>query len=583
MERMNLFQDNNKPQITFYFAECMEFPDYGKYKEFPSLAQAISLFEECPGTLLNAVKCVGFILHDDSIYDNVKQPLMTSKHVLKDDINYISHYVNTTLVQEAIKEAECYLRSKENSKSKVTTGMFDNCDLLPAEMRENFKFTDEEIRYLSGVGEMFKNDKSVNFEIMEGPMPPAPIQNEDRFLSFRVEGKEYSLRIISKEEMQRVKEEVNKNSKYTYDWFKEETGDHHWVLYNTDMYEISNDGGDRYLHYIELSGLLPTVPINATSCHLIFDNYCNMEELDLKHFNTENIITMEGMFSKCNKISKLNLKLLNTTKVTNMLGMFSECYNLEELDLSSFSTENVIHMINMFADCESLKTLNLSSLNTENVTDMYGMFKNCVCLKKLDLSSFSTGNVVNMSAMFSGCNNLEQLDLSGFFTINVELMDNMFRECSKLKYLDLSSFNTGDVAYMSSMFKGCISLESINLSSFVTTKVKTMEAMFKDCKSLIMLNLSNFKTDRLEEMSEIFSGCSKLTVLNLNNFNTSKANYDSNVFQGCNALTTVRVGNRFSLELERRLKKNIEGVKIIQCASLKRVKPRSFPKDYNIN
>lgn len=55
---MNLFQNNNKLQITFYFAECMEFPDYGEYKEFPTLAQAISLFEKCPGTLLNAVKCV---------------------------------------------------------------------------------------------------------------------------------------------------------------------------------------------------------------------------------------------------------------------------------------------------------------------------------------------------------------------------------------------------------------------------------------------------------------------------------------------------------------------------------------------
>lgn len=583
MERMNLFQDINKPQITFYFAECMEFPDYGEYKEFPTLAQAISLFEKCPGTLLNAVKCVGFILHDDSIYDDVKQPLMTSKHVLKDDINYISHYANTTLVQEAIKEAECYLRSKENSKPKVTTGMFDNCDPLPAEMRENFKFTDEEIRYLSGVGEVYKNYKPTNFEIMQGPMPHAPIQDENRFICFRVEGKEYSLRIISKEEMQRVKEEVNKNSKYTYDWFKEETGDHHWVLYNTDMYEISNDGGDRYLHYIELSGLLPMVPINATSCHLMFDNCCNMEELDLKHFNTENIITMKGMFSECSKISKLDLSCFNTAKVTNMLDMFSKCYNLEELDLNSFNTENVTHMINMFKDCESLKTLNLNSFDTENVTDMYGMFKNCVCLKKLDLSSFSTGNVVNMSYMFYRCNNLEQLDLSSFDTINVELMDKMFRGCSKLKYLDLSSFNTGDVISMLSMFEGCTSLESINLSSFVTTKVKIMDYMFKDCKELTTLNLRNFKTDRLESMNEIFSGCSKLTVLNLNNFNTSKANYDSNVFQGCNALTTVRVGNRFSTDLERMLKKNIEGIKIIQCAALKRIKSRSFPEDYNIN
>ena len=358
MERMNLFQDNNKPQITFYFAECMEFPDYGEYKEFPSLAQAISLFEKCPGTLLNAVKCVGFILHDDSIYNDVKQPLMTSKHVLKDDINYISHYANTTLVQEAIKEAECYLRSKENSKSKVTTGMFDNCDLLPAEMRENFKFTDEEIRYLSGVGEMFKNDKSVNFEIMEGPMPPAPIQDENRFICFRVEGKEYSLKIVSKEEMQRVKEEVNKNSRYTYDWFKEETGDHHWVLYNTDMYEISNCGIDRHLHYIELSELLPMVPINATSCHHMFDNCCDTKELDFKHFNTENIITMEGMgamFTYCSKLTQLDFTLFDTRNVTDTRWMFEHCEKLTTIFISDkWSMDRVINAMDMFKECCSL-------------------------------------------------------------------------------------------------------------------------------------------------------------------------------------------------------------------------------------
>ena len=39
--------------------------------------------------------------------------------------------------------------------------------------------------------------------------------------------------------MQRVKEEVNKNSKYTYDWFKEETGDHHWVLYISDKWKTN--------------------------------------------------------------------------------------------------------------------------------------------------------------------------------------------------------------------------------------------------------------------------------------------------------------------------------------------------------
>lgn len=565
MERMNLFQDNNKPQITFYFAECMEFPDYGEYKEFPSLAQAISLFEKCPGTLLNAVKCVGFILHDDSIYDNVKQPLMTSKHVLKDDINYISHYANTTLVQEAIKEAECYLRSKENSKPKVTTGMFDNCDPLPAEMRKNFKFTDEEIRYLSGVGEMFKNDKSVNFEIMQGPMPPAPIQDENRFICFRVEGKEYSLRIVSKEEMQRVKEEVNKNSKYTYDWFKEESGNHNWVLYNTDMYEISNYEGNRYLHYIELNGLPPVVPINATSCHHMFDNCCDTKELDFKHFNTENIITMEGMFSKCNKISKLNLKLLNTTKVTNMFKMFSKCRNLEELglnsfstanvadmgymfagceslevlDLSNFSTENVKNLHGMFKNCESLKTLDLSSFNTENVTDMYGMLSDCYSLEELNLSSFSTGRVTSMGYLFAGCESLKVLDLSNFSTVNVIIMDYMFADSLYFEHLDLSSFNTANLRTMNYMFKGCTNLLSVKLDSFDTSNVDLMEGVFEHCTEIRELDLSSFSATHAINVGKMFAYCTNLREVNLSRFNPRYAIDATGMFFRCENLMEI--------------------------------------------
>lgn len=461
---MNLFQDNNKPQITFYFAECMEFPDYGEYKEFPSLAQAISLFEECPGTLLNAVKCVGFILHDDSIYDNVKQPLMTSKHVLKDDINYISHYVNTTLVQEAIKEAECYLRSKENSKSKVTTGMFDNCDLLPAEMRENFKFTDEEIRYLSGVGEMFKNDKSVNFEIMEGPMPPAPIQDENRFICFRVEGKEYSLKIVSKEEMQRVKEEVNKNSRYTYDWFKEETGDHHWVLYNTDMYEISNCGIDRHLHYIELSELLPMVPINATSCRYMFHDCSKLTQLNLSIFNTSRITDMFGMFSDCTKLTKLDLSNFNTSNVINMSFMFDNCKALAQLDLSNFNTSKVTKTSYMFYDCSNLTQLNLSSFDTSHVIDMSWMFYNCQHFTALDIANFNTGVVIDMSGMFTKCLNLTLLNIENFDTSKVVSVRYMFYNCKSLTTIYISDkWETNKVTEDVDMFKECCSLPNFNL------------------------------------------------------------------------------------------------------------------------
>ena len=422
---MNLFQDNNKPQITFYFAECMEFPNYGEYKEFPTLAQAISHFEKCPGTLLNAVKCVGFILHDDSIYNDVKQPLMTSKHVLKDDINYISHYANITLVQEAIKEAECYLRSKENSKPKVTTGMFDNCDPLPAEMRENFKFTDEDFHILDGIGNMFKNDKSVNFEIMEGPIPPAPIQDENRFICFRVEGKEYSLRIVSKEEMQRVKEEVNKNSKYTYDWFKEETGNKQWVLYDTDYFYAGKLGILKCLRYKEnnAAGNKVIIPLNCSSCFHMFYNYQG-RYLDLSHFDTTGITTMEGMFSTCSNLVKLDLSNFNTESVENMRYMFEDCSNLFLLDVSSFSTENVVNMEGMFFECDSLEFLDLTSFNTASLESLYRMFYDCNSLQRIYVSpKWKLQEKVGGMCVFDWCTSLpryntEQIDAEMASPIN---------------------------------------------------------------------------------------------------------------------------------------------------------------------
>ena len=70
---------------------------------------------------------------------------------------------------------------------------------------------------------------------------PAPIQDDDGNLTFSLDGRTYSLNVNSKEERERIKEEVNANSLTKYDWFKEETGENHWVLYNTEMYGVLND------------------------------------------------------------------------------------------------------------------------------------------------------------------------------------------------------------------------------------------------------------------------------------------------------------------------------------------------------
>ena len=69
-------------------------------------------------------------------------------------------------------------------------------------------------------------------------LPVAPIQDEKGILHFNQEGRSYTLNVNSKEERERVKNEINANSLTEYEWFKEKRGKKHWVLYNTEIYEI---------------------------------------------------------------------------------------------------------------------------------------------------------------------------------------------------------------------------------------------------------------------------------------------------------------------------------------------------------
>ena len=57
--------------------------------------------------------------------------------------------------------------------------------------------------------------------------------------------------------------------------------------------------------------------------------------------------------------------------------MFLGCSSLESLDLSNFNTNNVITMENLFSDCMSLKELNISNFIFNKYTIVEYMFNNC--------------------------------------------------------------------------------------------------------------------------------------------------------------------------------------------------------------
>lgn len=245
--------------------------------------------------------------------------------------------------------------------------------------------------------------------------PTAPIQDEYGVLRFSLEGRDYCFNVNSEKERRRVKEEINANSLVQYDWFDEETGEEHWVLYNTEMYEIK----DFHLHYKEGSLLAPVIPINATSCYAMFRDCSHLPTLNFSDFDTSNVVDMDYMFARCSNFITLDLSGFNTSKVTEMRSMFEYCTALLYLDLSQFDTSKVTDMNSMFYRCSNATFIDVANFDTSNVIDMSNMFAYCKLLIKLNLCKFDTSNVASSENMFYYCESLETIYVSYKWNLNI--------------------------------------------------------------------------------------------------------------------------------------------------------------------
>lgn len=100
-----------EPTISFYVAECMEFPSYGEYHEGLTLKEAFDLYDKIPDARNHSGKGIGFDLQDGSIYAG-QFDLMQRGVLLDETINYITHYRNSELVQQAISECRNELKER---------------------------------------------------------------------------------------------------------------------------------------------------------------------------------------------------------------------------------------------------------------------------------------------------------------------------------------------------------------------------------------------------------------------------------------------------------------------------------------
>lgn len=105
-------QEQPEATITFYVAECMEFPVMGEYHNNLTLEEAIKIYESIPAERLHGIKGIGFDLQDGDEDYSGEYGLMSGDRIDRDLIDMIPHYKESPLVQKAINDMEKYLNEK---------------------------------------------------------------------------------------------------------------------------------------------------------------------------------------------------------------------------------------------------------------------------------------------------------------------------------------------------------------------------------------------------------------------------------------------------------------------------------------
>ena len=365
---------------------------------------------------------------------------------------------------------------------------------------------------------------------------------------------------ITEERKKCVKEILEVTGRH-YSWYKENTGNKNWILYDTEQYEIRNY--DDIEHLVFGRDLLDAetflcvrkdckgklhLPINASTCSFVFVDI-NVPEIDLTEFDTTNVVNMDYMFLKADLgdrfslVSSTNAQAtdadrntltLNTEGVTSMSGMFKDC-KVKYLNLSSLRTNNVIDFSDMFCSCNDLIDLNVDGFDTSKAKDFHGMFQGCSKLTQLNVKHFKVDNVLHMSCLFSRCLRLKVIDLESWDFSKVSDANEMFAYCEKLEKI-IANFNFKMIKEMAFMFCYCTKLSKVDLSHSdlshvfdfgytffkcevlkdlrfsqgVWLKAKFTLSMFDDCKALERLNLPDVVLDDVIRSYAMFDDCDNL-------------------------------------------------------------------------
>jgi surface protein len=175
--------------------------------------------------------------------------------------------------------------------------------------------------------------------------------------------------------------------------------------------------------------------INVENMECMFNICSELNEINFpSSFVTRKVKNMEAMFKECNRLIKLDLRNFETNEVISMGFMFEDCTELKDLiiDMDKFKTDKVTHMNRMFSDCYNLEYVNIEKFNFSKVIFMNHMFENCEKLKEIDLSKLKLSNEQNVEInTYKIFDNLIDISVKA----NNDIIDKFKKEFKDIKYI----------------------------------------------------------------------------------------------------------------------------------------------------
>lgn len=115
LQKVEVTSGESAQSLTFYVAECMEFPTLGEYHDNLTFAEAVRLYESIPSERMNGIKGIGFVLHteeNEDYMDNTME-LLNGMTIDVDGINEVPELRENPLVQQAIRDVIAQFPDKE--------------------------------------------------------------------------------------------------------------------------------------------------------------------------------------------------------------------------------------------------------------------------------------------------------------------------------------------------------------------------------------------------------------------------------------------------------------------------------------